>query len=192
MGKVRGKVVVIANRGQYNHRIYRTLKYLGVDASLVQNTITPQEIEKAEVDGIVIGGGQYLETSGNSRGIIEHFAGKIPILGICLGHQLMAKIYGGEVRTAPVGEYAEAEIIVDSEDEILKGLGPSFKAWVSHKDEVSVLPKGFVRLAHSKTCDIEAMAHTRYPLYGVQFHPEVEHTPKGPELFKNFIRICGI
>lgn len=185
------KVIVIANRGQYNHRIYRTLRYLGADASLVQNTITPEEIEEAGADGVVIGGGQYLEASGNSGAVIRHFEGELPVLGICLGHQLMAKLYGGEVRTAPVGEYAEAEIIVDEEDEILKGLGPSFKAWVSHKDEVSVMPKKFVRLAHSKTCPIEAMAHVRHPLYGVQFHPEVEHTPKGPELFKNFLRICG-
>jgi GMP synthase (glutamine-hydrolysing) len=186
------KVIVIANRGQYNHRIYRTLRYLGVDSSLVKNTVTPEDIEDAEVEGIVIGGGQYLDASGNSGRIIKRFAGKVPVLGICLGHQLMAKLYGGGVRTAPVGEYAEAEIMVDEENDILKGLGPTFKAWVSHKDEVSRMPKDFVRLAHSKTCSVEAMAHKRLPLYGVQFHPEVEHTPKGPDLFKNFLRICGI
>lgn len=185
-------VFVIANRGQYNHRIYRTLKYLGVEAKLVQNTITPEEIEAEGARGIVIGGGQYLESSGNSEDIIKRFAGKIPVLGICLGQQLMAKIYGGKVRTAPVGEYAESEIIVDDEDEILKGLAPSFKAWVSHKDEVSTLPKDFINLAHSSTCAIEAMAHAELPLYGVQFHPEVEHTPKGPTIFKNFLRKCGL
>jgi GMP synthase (glutamine-hydrolysing) len=185
-------VFVIANRGQYNHRIYRTLKYLGVEAKLVQNTITPGEIEAEGARGIVIGGGQYLESSGNSEEIIKRFAGKIPLLGICLGQQLMAKIYGGRVRTAPVGEYAESEIIVDDEDEILKGLAPSFKAWVSHKDEVSILPKDFINLAHSSTCAIEAMAHVELPLYGVQFHPEVEHTPKGPTIFRNFLRKCGL
>ncbi len=185
-------VFVIANRGQYNHRIYRTLKYLGVEAKLVQNSITPEEIEAEGGKGIVIGGGQYLESSGNSGEIIKRFAGKIPVLGICLGHQLMAKLYGGKVRTAPVGEYAESEIIVDNEGEILRGLSPSFKAWVSHKDEVSTPPKDFINLAHSNTCAIEAMAHVELPLYGVQFHPEVEHTPKGPEIFKNFLRKCGL
>lgn len=186
------EVIVIANRGQYNHRIYRTLKYLGVEAKLVQNNITPQEIEAAGVKGIVIGGGQYLESSGNSGGLIKRFAGKIPVFGICLGHQLMAKLYGGRVRTAPIGEYAESEIIVDDEDEILRGLAPRFKAWVSHKDEVSALPEDFISLAHSQTCAIEAMAHGKLPLYGVQFHPEVEHTPRGPEIFRNFLRICGL
>lgn len=186
------EIFVIANRGQYNHRIYRTLKYLDVDAKLVQNTITLEEVKAENPKGIVIGGGQYLEASGNSGAIVREFKGEIPILGICLGHQLLAKLYGGEVRTAQIGEYAESEIIIDEENEILKGLSPSFKAWVSHRDEVSKMPKDFIKLAHSATCKIEAMAHKSLHLFGVQFHPEVEHTPKGPEIFKNFLRICGL
>ncbi len=183
------KILVIANRGQYNHRIYRTLKYLGTEAKLVQNSISLDEVAEENPHGIVIGGGPFLDEIGNSGRIIESFYKELPILGICLGQQLIAKQFGGEVKTADVGEYADAEIIVDSEDEILKGVGPSFNAWVSHKDEVSKLPKEFTRLAHSESCDIEAMAHKNFPLYGVQFHPEVEHTPQGPEIFKNFIRI---
>ncbi len=186
------EIIVVANVGQYNHRIYRTLKYLGRDAKLVQNTITLEEVEREKPKGIVIGGGQYLDASGNSGEIIKRYAGVVPILGICLGHQLMAKLYGGSVRTADIGEYAESEIAVDAEDEILKGLSPSFNAWISHRDEVAKLPKDFVKLAHSATCDIEAMAHKSLPLYGVQFHPEVEHTPRGPEIFKNFLRVCGL
>jgi len=186
------QIIVVANLGQCNHRIYRTLKYLGIDAKLVQNTITIEEVKAENPRGIVIGGGQYLEASGSSGAIVQEFKGEIPILGICLGHQLLAKLYRGEVRTAQVGEYAESEIFVENEDEILKGLAPSFKAWVSHKDEVSKLPKDFIKLAHSATCEIEAMAHKSLPLYGVQFHPEVEHTPKGPEIFKNFLRVCGL
>ncbi len=185
------EILVVANTGQYNHRIYRTIKYLGVEAKLVQNSISLEEVAEEDPRGIVVGGGQYLEKSGNSGEIIMEYAGEIPILGICLGHQLMAKLYGGGVKTAPIGEYAESEIMVDEEDEILKGLSPSFKAWVSHKDEVSQLPGDFIKLAHSSTCEIEAMAHRDLPLYGVQFHPEVEHTPKGPEVFKNFLRMCG-
>ncbi len=185
-------VLVIANTGQYNHRIYRTLKYLGIDVKLVQNTMSLDEIDKEGPKGIVIGGGQYLDTSGNSGEIIKNYAGVVPILGICLGHQLMAKHYGGKVVTAEIGEYAESDIIVDEENELLKGLSPRFRAWVSHKDEVSELPKNFVKLAHSSTCGVEAMAHESIPLYGVQFHPEVEHTPKGPEIFKNYLRICGL
>lgn len=185
-------IVIIANRGQYNHRIYRTLRDLGIDAKLVQNTATSKDVLRENPNGLVIGGGPYLESSGNSGDIIKELAGEIPILGICLGHQLLAKIFGGAVKTAEIGEYAESEIIVDEENEILRGLGPSFKAWVSHKDEVSRLPKNFATLAHSTTCKIEAMAHKALPLYGVQFHPEVEHTPKGRDLFKNFAKICKL
>jgi GMP synthase (glutamine-hydrolysing) len=185
-------VIVVANRGQYNHRIYRTLKYLGVEAKLVKNDITIEDMKIEDPAGIVIGGGQYLEASGNSGQIIKDFYDKVPILGICLGHQLIAELFGGRVKTADIGEYADSEIIVDDEDGILKGLGQSFRAWVSHKDEVSILPEGFIKLAHSKTCRIEAMAHSSLPLFGVQFHPEVEHTPKGPEIFKNFLDVCGL
>ncbi len=182
--------IVIANRGQYNHRIYRRIKYLGEEVKLVQNTVTPEDIEKEEPQGIIIGGGPYLEEVGNSPKILKRFYKEIPILGICLGQQLIAREFGGVVKEAEIGEYAEAEIIVDEENEILKGLSPSFKAWVSHKDEVTELPEGFRALAHSATCKIEAMAHEKYPIYGVQFHPEVEHTPRGEEVFKNFVRIC--
>lgn len=183
------KILVIANRGQYNHRIYRTLKYLGAEAKLVQNTLSVDDVAAEAPAGIVVGGGPFLDEVGNSGEIIERFYKEVPILGICLGQQLIAKQFGGEVRTADVGEYADSEIIVDDEDEILKGVGPSFNAWVSHKDEVSRIPEDFKVLAHSETCDIEAMAHAKFPLYGVQFHPEVEHTPKGPDIFKNFLRI---
>ncbi|GBE54083.1 GMP synthase [glutamine-hydrolyzing] [archaeon BMS3Bbin15] len=182
--------IVIANRGQYNHRIYRRVKYLGEDVKMVQNTITPEDIEKEEPEGIIIGGGPYLDEVGNTPEILKKFYKEVPILGICLGLQLIAKEFGGTIKEADVGEYAEAEIIVDEENEILKGLSPGFKAWVSHMDEVKKLPENFRLLAHSATCEIEAAAHNKYPVYGVQFHPEVEHTPIGEEIFKNFIELC--
>lgn len=185
-------VVVVANRGQYNHRIYRTVRDLGGSTKLVQNTITIEDIKNENPKGIVIGGGQYIKESGNSGSIIMEFKGKVPVLGICLGHQLMAELFGGKIKTADIGEYAGSEIIVDEENAVLKGMSPSFMAWVSHKDEVSELPRDFIKLAHSSTCSIEAMAHKTLPLYGVQFHPEVEHTPRGREIFKNFLRVCKI
>jgi len=183
-------IAIIANRGQYNHRIYRTLRDLGAEARLMKNDVTPAQLRDLGARGVVIGGGPYIEESGNSEQVIRELAGEMPILGICLGHQLMARCFGGKVKEAEIGEYAEAEIIVDEEDEILRGLAPSFPAWVSHKDEVEKLPRDFIKLAHSETCEIEAMRHRRLALYGVQFHPEVEHTPKGPMLFTNFLELC--
>jgi GMP synthase (glutamine-hydrolysing) len=186
------EVLIIANRGQYNHRIWRTLRYLGCDAQLASNTLSVEEVRSLDPKGIVVGGGPYLEETGNTGEIVLTFAGKIPILGICLGHQLLAQLFGGEVRSAEIGEYAETEILVDEEDVILRGLKPSFRAWVSHKDEIVTLPGGFHPLAHSSTCRIEAMAHEGKSLYGLQFHPEVEHTPRGPEIFRNFLEACGV
>ncbi len=183
-------IVIIANRGQYNHRIYRTLKYLGAESKLVKNNLSPEDIRALDPSGIVVGGGPFIEESGNSKAVIKEFHREIPILGICLGHQLLSTVFGGEVRTAEAGVYADAEIVVDDEDRILRGLGPGFSAWVSHKDEVKTVPPEFKVLAHSETCSVEAMAHETLPLFGVQFHPEVEHTPRGPDLFKNFLELC--
>ncbi len=185
-------ILVISNRGQYNHRIYRTLKYLKVDVKLIKNEINIEEVEKEDPKGIVIGGGPYLDGTGNSEAILERYYKEIPILGICLGHQLMARHFGGEIRTAEIGEYAGSTIFVDEENTLFKGLGREFEAWVSHKDEVLTLPKKFIKLAHSMTCEIEAMKHSTLPLFGVQFHPEVEHTPKGPDVFKNFLKTCEL
>jgi GMP synthase (glutamine-hydrolysing) len=183
-------IAIIANRGQYNHRIYRTLKYLGAQSRLIKNDATPADLRSLEIEGIVIGGGPFLEESGNTRDIVLEFHKELPILGICLGHQILAETFGGSVTEAEVGEYADTMIMVDDEDEILRGLGPCFTAWVSHKDEILAMPEDFIKLAHSATCEVEAMRHKSLPLFGVQFHPEVEHTPKGPDLFKNFLELC--
>jgi GMP synthase (glutamine-hydrolysing) len=114
----------------------------------------------------------------------------MPILGICLGLQVMAKAYGGAVRTGSAGGYAAVEIEILDEDDILKGLGPVTKVWASHADEVSKLPTDFVRLARSNICEIEAMKHKEKPLYGVQWHPEVSHTQRGNDLLRNFFHVC--
>ena len=98
-------ILIITNRGQYNHRIYRTLKYLKINAKLIKNDISINEIEKEEPKGLVIGGGPFLEETGNSEAIINRFYKEIPILGICLGHQLIAKQFGGKLRTAEISEY---------------------------------------------------------------------------------------
>lgn len=186
------QILIIGNKGQYNHRILRSLRYLNVTALLINNSVDVEDVGGQGAKGIIIGGGPSIEESGNSLAIIERYVGELPILGICLGHQLLASVFGGDVKTAEVGGYAEEEISVEREDGILKGMFPGFSAWVSHRDEVATLPEGFVRLAYSKTCSIEAMANEERNLYGVQFHPEVEHTPRGKEIFKNFLEVCEL
>ena len=181
-------ILVINNKGQYNHRIQRSLQYLKIDSQLVSNTLTTEEIESKNPTGLILGGGPSIEEIGNCEEYIEHF--DIPILGICLGHQLIAKYYGGEVSTSNTESYAQVEINIKKDENLFNGLAPKMQVWSSHKDEVKSIPNTFEILANSNLCDIESFKHKEKDVYGIQFHPEVHHTPKGSEIFKNFYNIC--
>ncbi len=186
------RIAVVFYGGQYNHLIWRRLREQGAEAVLVRPSTPPEDIEK-EFDGVVISGGPYtLPKDLDKLGETPRYPKEIskPILGICLGHQLIALVMGGEITRAAKPEYGEVEVIVDDEDDILRGLAPRFDAWASHTMEVSRLPEGFKRIAHTEATEIEAMKHEKKPIYGVQFHPEVQHTPKGYIVFRNFMEIC--
>ena len=178
------RILVINNHGQFNHLIRRAIREK-VDTDLISNLTEP---EKIDADGLILGGGPSLERAGRCEDYLREL--QIPILGICLGMQLMATAFGGAVIPGSMGGYAEVEVEVLKEDDILKGLPARFKTWASHMDQVSVLPSGFETLACSDVCDIEAMRHLDRPLYGVQWHPEVVHTDHGAELLDNFISLC--
>ncbi|MCW1305146.1 MAG: gamma-glutamyl-gamma-aminobutyrate hydrolase family protein, partial [Candidatus Parvarchaeota archaeon] len=115
---------------------------------------------------------------------------EIPILGLCLAHQLIAIIFGGKAGPAKFPEYGPVKVFVKEKDDILKGFPKVFTAWASHNDEVLSLPKNFEILAYSKHCKVEVMKHVNKPIFGVQFHPEVSHTEHGKKMFENFVRIC--
>lgn len=182
------KILVIDNHGQYNHRIYRSLNYLKIPAELIPNTTTSDELIERKPNGIILGGGPSIERSGYSREYVENL--DCPILGICLGHQIIAQTYGGEIGSAGIESYAKTIINIVNENDIFKGLNETMSVWSSHKDEVKSLPPGFKILATSKVCEIEAMKHEVKPVYGIQFHPEVQHTKKGYMIFKNFYNTC--
>lgn len=182
------KILVINNYGQYNHRIHRTLHYLKIPSDIIPNTSTLEEIKEKEPAGIILGGGPSIDRVGNCFKYVEEL--ELPILGICLGHQIIAQAYDGEIGAAGIESYAKIEINIKDEDDIFRGLGDTMRVWASHKDEVKTLPKEFKVLADSPICDIEAMKHEKKPLYGIQFHPEVYHTENGPKLFENFFKVC--
>ncbi len=181
-------IAIINNGGQYVHRIYRSLRYLKVDAKILPNTITIEELKGYK--GVIFSGGPDIEKAKNCIDLILNL--DVPILGICLGHQLIALAFGGKIGKADKEEYALTKIYVDNEDDIFLGIPKEFNAWASHKDEVKELPKDFIILAHSDICKIEAMKHKSKPIYGVQFHPEVAHTEYGSEILKNFCKVCNI
>ncbi len=181
------KVYVIDNGGQWTHREWRILRYRGIEAEIVPNTLPFDEI--ADADALVLSGGAPRVGMISELGNCVEYLGRatFPILGICAGHQYMAHFFGGECAQSTIPEFGKVEIEVVEEDDLFKGLPKKMVVWVSHNDEVTVVPKEFEILASSVNCRVQAMRHKRKPFYGLQFHPEVEHTEYGEEIFQNFL-----
>lgn len=179
------RIVVVDNAGQFTHLEHRALRDLGIDTELIDNSRPPESVA---ADGVILSGGPNIEDIGQAPNYLD--AG-IPVLGICLGMQLMATELDGEVSSGDYGGYADVSIeVLDSEDSLIGSLYPETRVWASHADEVTSLPTGFQRTARSDVCEIEAMSNPSADLYGVQWHPEVAHTERGEEVFRNFRRIC--
>jgi GMP synthase (glutamine-hydrolysing) len=143
-------------------------------------------------EAIIMSGGPssvYSGDNGVSEGLIKKIYSEwdVPLLGICFCHQLIAHVLGGEVGKGKAAEYGLGRVVVDKEDVLFRGLPEEFQAWVSHFDEVKRVPEGFVRLAHSSTCEVEAMRHVEKRIFGTQFHPEVWHTENGEKILENFL-----
>jgi GMP synthase (glutamine-hydrolysing) len=185
------KVVVVDNGGQWTHREWRVLRDIGADARIVANT-TP--FESLDADAIVLSGGApRIGTEASKLGATTDYLDKasVPVLGICVGCQFIAMHFGATAGPAAVPEYGKMELDVVDHDEIFAGLPSKFHAWESHNDEVKVpVPKELRILAHSATCAVQAFKHVSKPFYGVQFHPEVEHTEHGYDIFRNFIALA--
>lgn len=188
-------ILIIDNKGQYVHRIKRTLGEINVEAEIVPNTTEIEKIKEKHPEGIILSGGPYSawekEKLGNCDKIIELcMESDTPILGICLGHQIIASHFNGKIEKGKISEYSKVEIKIIEEDDIFKRLGKEITVWESHNDEVVEIPENFIWLAYSEICKYEAIKHKERKIYGVQFHPEVAHTPKGAEILKNFVDLC--
>lgn len=184
------RVFVVDNGGQWTHREWRVLKYLGAETQIVPNTTPFEELQ--DLDGLVLSGGAPRVGLADTLGACGDYLAKAdyPILGICAGHQFMARHFGGDVAPGKVPEFGKTELIVDKAEGILEGVAPRSIVWESHNDEVTKVPDDFVVLARSEGCPVQAMQHARRPLFGLQFHPEVEHTQFGKQMFENFLRVC--
>lgn len=183
------RIFVVDNGGQWTHREWRVLRELGAETEIIPNT-TP--LEDLDVDGLVLSGGTPRVGLSQTLGRIDDYlkALEFPILGICAGHQYIARFFGGSAAPSGIPEYGKIEIEILAHGRILAGLPDRFVAWESHNDEVKSLPPGFMNLARSENCDIQAIEHRRLPVFGLQFHPEVTHTEFGREIFRNFMNIC--
>ena len=185
------KVPVLDNGGQWTHREWRVLRDLGADTRILPNTVT---FEEMDADGVVLSGGALsLEGTNAPLGRVGEWidAGRVPVLAICVGHHFLGRHFGGRVERAPAPEFGSVELTVDQpEHPVFAGLPQHLRVWSSHNDNVSVAPPGWAVLAHSAVCPVQAMAHPTLPIWGVQFHPEVEHTEGGREIFRHFLDQC--
>ncbi len=177
-------ILIVNNYGQFNHLIARSIRDR-VEGKMISNQTPADEIQ---ADGLILGGGPSIDRAGRCKEYLTSL--EIPMLGICLGMQLMGTTFGGSVGPGTIGGYAQVDVEIIDEDEVLKGLPSRISTWASHADQVIELPEGFRRLARSNVCEIEALRHESKPLFGVQWHPEVVHTEYGGELLENFIEIC--
>lgn len=190
------RVLIVDNGSQYTHLIKRSYRDLGHEPEVVSTYKKYEDAagSVADADAIVLSGGPnsvYLEKQETlSRKIATMIKNRElakPLFGICYGHQMIAHVFGAMVAKGAKAEYGIAEIVIDREDDIFKGLPARFRAWVSHYDEVKEAPAGFSVLAHSDACRVEAMKNETLPVYSVQFHPEVWHTENGEAILRNFL-----
>ncbi len=187
-------VLVVDFGGQYNQLIARRVRECGVYCEIIPYNYTIEKIKAKNPKGIIFTGGpNSVYGDGAPRVSEEIFELGVPVLGICYGDQLMAHTLGGKVSTAPVREYGKTEINLDNSSRLFKGINEKDICWMSHTDYISEAPKGFKIIAHTEVCPIAAMENEEKNLYGVQFHPEVEHTPFGQKMLQNFLHeICGL
>lgn len=181
---------VVDNGGQWTHREWRMLRYLKVDTQIIENTTPVSELR--DLDGLILSGGAArIGLSGELGNCAAFLELDVPVLGICAGHQFMARHYGGDAREAPEPEFGAADItLVDGGGAIFAGTPDTQTVWESHNDEVHVLPNGFRITASSPSCEIQGMENEVGTRFGLQFHPEVNDSEYGREMFENFIRVC--
>jgi len=190
---VHDEVIPILDFGsQYAQLIARRVREKGVYSVLVRPDISIDELKRLNPKGIILSGGpSSVYDEGAPKCDPKIFDLGVPILGICYGMQIGAQVLGGQVKPAKAREYGRAKLKVVADDPLVRGLPQETTVWMSHGDQVHDLPDSFIPLATTPTCPFAAARHKSRPFYGVQFHPEVTHTPRGEQLFQNFLyEIC--
>ena len=173
---------------QYAQLIARRVRDAHVHSEIVSREITPEQVRSRNPIGLILSGGPasvYAEDAYRMDPAILEMG--LPVLGICYGHQLLADLAGGTVSNTGSAEYGNTSLIVTADSVLLKDLPGEQNVWMSHQDQVTEPPDGFVAVATSDGAAVAAMEDRDRALYGVQFHPEVAHTPRGEEILKRFL-----
>lgn len=188
------QVIPILDFGsQYVQLIARRVREAGVYSMLVGPEVTVEQLKKINPTGIILSGGPSSVYDENApKPDPRLFELGAPILGICYGMQVGCELLGAEVQNASSREYGRVDLHVQEKSDLLKGIPDRTSVWMSHGDQVNTLPPEFIATATTPTCPFAAVRHKTKPFYGVQFHPEVTHTPHGGEILTNFLfNACG-
>ncbi len=187
------EVVVLDFGGQYSQLIARRVRECGVFSELLPHHVGAAEVARRKPKGLILSGGPAsVYAEGAPRLEKELLELDIPVLGICYGMQLIASELGGKVEGAEVGEFGRSELEVHETGRLLAGTPAQQTCWMSHRDTVFAPPPGFTALASSTASPVAAIESVERGIYGIQFHPEVVHTPYGSHVLTTFLEdICG-
>ena len=182
------RVLVLDFGSQYAQLIARRIRENNVYCEIVRHDISPEAIMARKPRAIILSGGPAsVYETGAPKCNREIFELGIPVLGICYGMQLIAEYFGGKVEHGEAREFGRAMLSSTCTSGLFAGLPKQMEVWMSHGDQVSQLSDQFDSIAHTTTCPVAAVRHKTKPILGIQFHPEVTHTPLGGQLLRNFL-----
>jgi len=193
-GERQGFVAVLDFGSQFAQLIARRVRELNVYSELLPHDTSLAELERRGTAAVILSGGPnsvYDDDAPKPDPAI--WSGRLPVLGICYGAQLMANELGGSVQATPKREYGPATVVIGDEDGLFVGLDRTQPVWMSHGDTITALPEGFRATAQTDSTAFAGLADPGRHLYGIQFHPEVAHTPHGRDVLRNFVvGVAGI
>jgi GMP synthase (glutamine-hydrolysing) len=179
-------IAILDFGSQYTNLIARNIREMNVLAKIYPHDIVAEELKTAS--GIILSGGPQSVYDKNSLTVDPKILELgIPVLGLCYGHQLLAHLLGGKVKPGNVREYGRAKLKLKEKTELFDNVQKTTEVWMSHGDSVSQVPQNFLIYASTSDCPVTAMANEKNKIYGLQFHPEVDHTQEGKKILKNFI-----
>ncbi len=187
------RFLIIDFGGQYTHLISRRVRDLGVYSEIYPFNAPLSKIKTIpDLKGVILSGGPSSVYDSDAphmnKELLDFFTSeKIPVLGLCYGHQLIAQMMGGVVKNEANKEFGKTNLTVTSSEDILNGLNPEEIVWMSHGDQIHSLPNGFQIYASTENCPIAAYGNVERKVYGLQFHPEVVHTRSGNTILSNFL-----
>ncbi|MEM9365441.1 MAG: glutamine-hydrolyzing GMP synthase [Planctomycetota bacterium] len=187
------RIVVLDFGSQYAQLIARRVREQNVYCQIVRHDISAERLATLAPQGIILSGGpnSVYETNAPLCDPALFDLG-IPVLGICYGMQLACQSLGGEVSNTPSGEFGRASCQFLDRESLFRGLEESEQVWMSHGDQIANVASDFIVLAQTETCPYAAIRHRDRSVFGMQFHPEVTHTPQGGRILRNFVRdVCG-